>query len=537
MHNNQGAPGRCRASPRQIGGLVFAFLLILYVVTAKGFSEMGDAETYYVITESIVERGWVDIPPGAGLTDKVHNPRGIMKGRDGRTYSQYWLGYPLFQVPWYVAGKWVGQIVAGISPRWEALARFGPRVAINLAGAFVTAATAAALFGLLVTLGLHQSYSAATAVVYGLATYAWPYAKIGFYEPFLALTLLVAVLMLLWFDRRQSMGYILVFAFVLGWGTATRPSLILAWPPLLVYLLVILYRRTGQGKANWKHWLLAAGTVIVGMAPWLAVSLWYNALRTGSAVAPGYSPGNYMPTTALAHLATAVFGNTFSTGRGFFVYSPIALLMFWGIRPLWRKCRPQSILIWSLVLLNFIFFCARPGWYTIWPWGPRYLVVLAPLVMVAVGFGLARLWPRRVGRGIIVALIAISVLVQLLAIVVPYGTYLHYVEDTTGTWRTPISDPRYFPILGQVHTLQRVRFDRVPPAALSGGYVAQEVKTNIRHSLDFWWIYAYRLGVPPVVWAPLVAVLLAAAVMIGWRLRRLVRLPAPEQQRLEIPAG
>ena len=153
-----------------------------------------------------------------------------------------------------------------------------------------------------------------------------------------------------------------------------------------------------------------------------------------------------------------------------------------------------------------------------WPWGPRFLLVLAPLVMAAVGFALLRLWPKRGWRRVIVGLIVISCLVQVLAIAVPYGTYIHHVEDVTGTWRSAIWNPHYSPILGQIHTLRRVSFDRVPLAALHGRRIPQEVKMDLRHSLDFWFIYAYRLGIPAAAWGPLLAALLVAAVLVARRL-------------------
>ncbi len=497
----------------------------LYLITTKGFGEITDVEAYYLITESIVERGWVDLAPGAGLTEKVFHERWIVHGDDGRIYSQYWLGYPIFQIPWYLTGKWVGEAVTALRPELAALADFLPRVAINLAGSFITATTAILLFLLVIALGLPLSYSAATALLYGVATYAWPYAKIGFYEHFMAFTLVAALLLVVRFDRhKQRLWYVLASSFVLAWGTATRPTMVLAWPPILVYLYFVLRRRFGPLMREWKQYLLTAGAVVLGMMPWLAVCLWYNVIRTGLPLHPGYSPAEYTQTTNLSGFLTAVFGTTFSAGRGFFIYSPIALLMFWGTKPLWRRWPTESVLIWGLVALFGGFFCSRPGWYGIWPWGPRYLVVLTPLVMVAVGFALQHLWPRSTPRRLIIALIAVSIVVQLLAIVVPYSTYLHRVEDVTGTWRTAIWNPRYFPIFGQIHTLRRVRFDHIRAQALQGDVVTEEVKHNLRHSLDFWFIYAYRLGLPAKLWAPLLVTLISVTAIAAWRLWRVIQL-------------
>jgi hypothetical protein len=150
------------------------------------------------------------------------------------------------------------------------------------------------------------------------------------------------------------------------------------------------------------------------------------------------------------------------------------------------------------------------------------LLVVTPLVTVFVGFALAQLWKTKWGRRVVFALAAVSVTIQLLAIAVPFGTYLHYVKKTAGSPRVTVLNWRYCPILGQIHTLRRVRFERVPPEALTGGFVAEDVKMNLRHSLDFWFVYAYRLGVPGAVWLPLLTVVLAGIWLEARRLSRLM---------------
>ena len=53
---------------------------------------------------------------------------------------------------------------------------------------------------------------------------------------------------------------------------------------------------------------------------------------------------------------------------------------------------------------------------------------------------------------------------------------------------------------------------------------------DLRHSLDFWFIYAYRLGIPAAAWGALLAALLVAAVLVARRLYALVKLSPPEDQ-------
>ncbi len=510
---------------RRVGWLVFGFLCVVYIITTRGVSDLGDAETYFVITQSIVEHGRVDLPPEAGITEQVFNPRGIIVSPDGRKYSQYWLGYPIFQVPWYLAGKLVGNVVGSFAPRLDAFSRFWPRLAVNLAGGFVTAATGAVLFVLLVTLGISRSYSAATALIYGLATYAWPYSKIGFFEPFMGLALIFCLLMLVWFDRRQaSLGYVLGFAFALGWGTATKPSLVLAWPPLLIYLLVVMRRGTGGRSPRWQKQWLTAGAVIVGLAPWVIVCLWYNWVRTGSYLDPGYPAGNFAPCLALGHYVPGLVAHLVGPARGFFIYSPAVILLFWGLAGAWRDYRPLTMVVVAISLLFWGAFAARRLW-GFWCWGPRYLLPITPLVMILVAEGLRRLWASRRGKKAVVALLAVSLAVQLLAIIVPYGTWLRKVEAATGGARGVILSPRYCPLGGQIDSLRNVSFDAINFQAtnLQSGRPTDEFKTALRHSLDFWWVYAYRLGVPTGLIAVPLGLLMAGGIYLGLKLRAAIR--------------
>ena len=510
---------------------LFALTLLVYLVTAKGFSDLNDAEAYYLVTKALVERGAVDVEPE--LTEP--STKLYFEGPDGKLYAHFGIGFPLFAAPLYVIGQVGGWALEALSPRLAGVSDIFPRVAVTLGCALVAAGSVALLYLLLLRLGLGPVWAVSTALMYAFTTYVWAYSKIGFYDIHLVFFEVSALLAAVLYRQTRHLGWCLLSGFSLAWGTATRPTLGLALPILTVYL----------AWAGWRHWqdaaqaqerklpeasraralwaLLKPAVVFgLGMVPWLLIVLWYNSLRTGVTGDFGYPGTDFIPTRRILSFLKAVYGNSVSPGRGFFVYSPTVLLMFWGIGPLWRRWRAESLVLWPLALLTAAFFCARPGWETVWPWGPRYLLVLTPLVMLPVGFALPVLWARRSGRALVLTLLAVALVIQILSIVVPFGTFLHYVKQVAGSPRVAALNLHYIPILGQVHTLERVRFDRVPLKALRGGYVARDMKMNLRHSLDFWFIYAYRLGVPAALWVPPLLLLLAATGLTARRLQRQV---------------
>jgi hypothetical protein len=123
--------------------------------------------------------------------------------------------------------------------------------------------------------------------------------------------------------------------------------------------------------------------------------------------------------------------------------------------------------------------------------------------------------------------VGLSILVQMLAVVVPYGAWLHRVRAETGRSDAVIFSLRYWPLRGQIHTLGRVRTDRLDPAA-SGwetGPASEAFKQGLRESLDFWWYAAWRLGVPGYLLVVPCAVLVVAALWSGWRLAAWLRCP------------
>jgi hypothetical protein len=172
---------------------------------------------------------------------------------------------------------------------------------------------------------------------------------------------------------------------------------------------------------------------------------------------------------------------------------------------------------------------AGSGWATMRPWGPRYLEPMAPLVVVLVVAGIVALWRARRGRVLAATLIALSVVVQLLAIATPFGTWTDRVREETGSSFNTVFVPRYSPLWGQVVLLSEARADRIQAHRdeLTRGEPSEAFKRELRQSYDFWFVYAYRLGVPLAPLAAGAGLLLALVVAFGLALWRALGAHAP----------
>ncbi len=508
-----------RRRERRVAWLLFGFLSCVYLLSGKGFSEILDAEGYYLITKAIVEDGEVGVK--TELSSAVL--RGDEPTRDGRAFLHFGIGYPLAMVPFYVVGKVAGQVAMAADPRFQRFERFYTRASTSAAMAFVTALTGVGVYYLLLRLGLLILPSAAGGLLFGLATYAWPYAKIGFYEPFLGLCQVLALLWAMVYKTTHRARWLVLAGFAVGWGIAAKPSLGLLLPVIVGYVAWAAW--TGDRRGREARVLVAGPALALGAALWVGVMLWYNAERTGVATNPGYNPGNYTPTLDMVHILTALFGNAFSTGRGFFIYSPVALLFLLGLPWMWRRARGELVAILSLIALNVLFFAMRGNWMTMRPWGPRYLVPLSALFIIIAMPGIVAVWHRVSARRLIGCLIAVSVCVQLLAIAMPFGTWLDRVKEETGTSASAVYQLKYWPIWGQVVLLSDARLSPIDTAGanIATGEPPEEFKREIRLTPDFWSAYMYRLGVP--AWLVLLGVIVPAGLtaLLGVLLGRAMR--------------
>lgn len=501
---------------RRVAWLIFALLLCVYLLTAKGFTEILDAECYYLITRGLVERGDVSLQPELGL--------GVLRGdepvRHGKRYALFGIGYPLLLVPFYVAGRAGQELAVSLAPRVAKLAVLFPRVAVSLALVLITAATGVVVYYLTLHMGYGPGTAAAGALIFGLATYAWPYAKIGFYEPFLGLCQGLALLWAGVYARGAGVGWLVAAGFALGWGIAAKPSLALALPVIAAYVAWNALR--GDTGARGIRLARACLALALGLLPWCIVVGSYNALRTGSVFSDGHSAADTLPSGGLAQFGLSLLAHLVSPGRGFVIFSPILAAAVIGVPVLWRRSRAEVAAILAITALTVCYHASVPRRLHDYAWGPRMLEPLAPLLTVVAVAGMAAVWPRPGARRALQGLLAVSVGVQLLAVAMSFAPWMDHVWAQSSDWRVQTFALRYAPLWGQVQLLSRMTLAPMDRAAeqVAGGFLSEAFKAELRSTPDFWWAYAYRLGIPgPLILSAMV--LLAAGA--GWSARGLWR--------------
>jgi hypothetical protein len=389
---------------------LFVYLAALYSSTALGRIDSFDGEIMFRVAESLVERGSLQI------TDEIYHAN--------EPYAVYGLGTSLAVLPFYLAAK--------------ALA-FDPRMAASLLNPLVTAATATVLYLFGRRLHFSRRLAVGVALMFGVGTLAWPYAKTFFSEPLTAFLLLSAAYLAYLLRQRWLTWPAVGCGAALGFAVLTREDSAAVLPFYAAYLL-------WPGRPR----LTVAGVLALGLplAALLGVTAYYHALRFPDLF------GTYAARTGNtivwdgATLATGLYGQLLSSGKGLLFYTPLVLLAIpaWGL--FWRRSPHLCLLFTAIVVERIVFFSFLPRWFGGICWGPRYIVPIVPFLLLAVGFLLQQpAWRTTARRWLVGALFALSLGVQLIGVSVFYTDTLDVPLDRGATWDQVYFVPRYSPIL------------------------------------------------------------------------------------------
>jgi hypothetical protein len=333
---------------------------------------------------------------------------------NGHYYSDKAPGLSFLAVPVYIAARPVLQ--AG--PVQQAIDRLARSAAFNetvsevgtgllrekiyvaLVLTVVTFATVAVpgallgvlLFRLLAIFGLQAGQRAGLALVYGLATPAFPYSGAFYAHQLVAALLFGAFYLAFLIGRRQiSPAWSLLAGFLLGY------ALISEYPAALIIAAVGLYLLAALPDKRW-----VVGAALAG-APPLALMMAYNHAIFGTVMPVGYKYSELWQAehqTGFMSLsspsAEALWGVTFGGMRGVFFLAPVLLLAVVGMAVWWRSGKHRlelGVCAWSAV--SFILFNGSSAmWWGGYAVGPRYVVPMLPFLAMGLGAFAAR-WPGR----------------------------------------------------------------------------------------------------------------------------------------------
>ncbi len=470
---------------------VFLFFFGIYLFTISGLEFNTDAgEERIELVKAIVERHELSLTPGSAIV-----------GPDGKAYPLRGIAPVLLSAPFYILGKIIGSPAAA-----------GPVLIINQ---LLGAAGVAMVFLFAVSLGYSLRASALTAIFYGFGTFAWPYAKISFEHIIETFFVLLTVYFVYRYSVHGKISSILLSGISFGFAVNTRYTSALILPAIFL-MMIVHYLKKYELRDTVKYLSRDAGLFALAFLPFLGLSFWYNYARFGSIFETGY-------TLQAKRLGLDFFGGTplltglsgflISPGKGFFYYSPVAVLFLFSIRSFLKKNPGLGASFICIILSYLLFLSKNIYWHGDWAWGPRYLLVITPFFILPLASLFdSSLWLKnRFVRGAVYALFSVSFIIQVAAVSVDFNKYFLdlIIEEKVvftaihGEGVQPIFElpaERYFdwsksPVLAQFKFLTQMageikeyRYAELP----EGASVKEKIKAKtFMNVFDYWWLMQY----------------------------------------------
>jgi hypothetical protein len=346
---------------------LFILLVCAYAATFGGRLYSGDGIEMWRTAAGLLLRG------DLALEQDSSGRSWGYPGPDGRRYSPYALGLSLAEVPFVAAGKAAGALLP-LDERRREQVDWAAAVAVNL---FVTAGCGLLVYLIGAEAGFGLRAAVSAAVLYGLGTMAWVYSKHDFAEPLCALALAGAVWLLLRY-RRDPRAWLLAAAGAMnGYTFFTKYQMVVYSPILVVWLLLATDLRTRRVRDLLRP---LAVFLVPGLLFGIA-NLAVNHARFGTWMSTGY--GNQGAIFAgWTHVPTGLFGLLLSPGKGLFWYCPLVLASLFAWPAFHRRSPVLSLLSAAIAAATILMFAPLWWWHGDWAWGPRYLVIPLPFMVL-----------------------------------------------------------------------------------------------------------------------------------------------------------
>lgn len=512
-------------SLRRVALPLLAFLIGVLAIFSSGHTYSSDDETVLEATQSLLQ--------GDGSLHVTPSNIGSLSLReldDGSFVGVPGLGQSIIATPLTA----LGQIVASVAPTNES-----DQVARVVA--LLTNAVVLALAGLLVVrlsmqMGASLRGGLLLCFIYVFATMAWAHSKTLFTELSTALLLALAVSVSIdatsTTTSRQRARLTLAAGMAIGFAMHVRPSAGLFIPWIGIYLLVSTLRRWG-----WRPAALTGVVFGVGVSLMVSLLLITNYWRFGSATDLGYENVPYT-----YPVLRGFVNHFFSSGKSIFLYAPIVAVALAGS---WRSARTkpgETGLILAIVVTNTLFYSQVPYWAGDSAWGPRYVQIVLPLLVVLAAPVVDMPgWRTAVKVAGVAGLLAAG----LLGASVSFGVGVTYaydnVPDATG-WVESDQSPRYVEAMQHQlawqpqlthaqllpealrRSLGATRPSEAPDRAYPAGQTERQQWFWKPPYLDIWWILLPKEGVSRYWWV-LVLPMAASATWGGVVLVRRLKPP------------
>lgn len=517
----------------------------MYLATASGRLGTWDADIYYTVTENLVTRGRVDIPPALAYSHAAD-----WRGRNGLCYAPFDPGQSLANIPFYLAGRGAGAMLAtlrGSSGNSGGVADLITRGFVALSNTLYTALIVWVVWAMAGELGWGRRGRTACAAVFGFATMAWPYATMGFNQPLACLGQTLGVWGALRFLRTARPADALLAGGGCALAISVRLNTALALPFCALPMLWTLYK---SGAAS-RDKLRALAAFVLPVAAAVLLALGYNLLRFETPWRSGYA-GDANTRFSIGFIPRGMLILLLSPAKGLPWYVPAVIPAIGGLLCLARRGMPLEaekfgssrargwfvFLSAGIAASYLLFFSAMAyGHSGLHSWGPRFFVPLMPLLGIAAWAGFEAWAARPGGRMFGVAILVLSVAIQAMAVVSDQGERVVAMQRRFGAdfYERSFFSPGTSMLPDRVRAAGEKAAGLIEPRKLRPAVRVASTGSGVEKTLildyadlpNWWWVYGRAMGLIP---GPVLGVgILTGLIVLGWlagRVRRDLRMRA-----------
>ena len=236
---------------------------------------------------------------------------------------------------------------------------------------------------------LEHKFSRNTSIILtfllGFSTLIWSYSNTSLNLLPSCFFLLLGYLFFKKFQRLDQKKFLLFSSFSLGFAYLIRSDIILFIIPIWSLLLILILKRNKKINSLFIYSIpLLFSFFISKIIPFFIseplsknndISLPVEISIFGSVL-----------THSASELFVPIFGLLFAPGIGLLIFCPILLTIFFTFPDFFRKNKSDCLLFLSFFILNLFFHVSTTdSWHGLVGWGPRYLFLLIPFLLIPLG--------------------------------------------------------------------------------------------------------------------------------------------------------
>ncbi|MBC8320744.1 MAG: hypothetical protein H8E34_08480 [Bacteroidetes bacterium] len=398
---------------RKYSILLFTLVVVFVIVNFQGTETVrkvfidGDGSGHYAYLPSLLIFHSVDFEEVFQFEKHRRPPdytgHNFLKKGD-ILINKYTVGTALLQLPFFIVGLLLSLLFGFAPDGYNIIFQY----CIAFSTLFWVGIGIIYFIKLLVTYGVDRKFAWVMAIIslFGTNLFFYTFIQPSFTHAY-SFTLIT---IFLYFCRRVFLDYekryVLAAAFLLGLIVLVRPVNILVVASLpFIAGTPHNFMNSIKRKLSDHHYILAILVFLLAISPQLII----NYLQTGTLIIYGYeNEGFYFSNPQ-------IFDFLFGYRKGWFVYSPMFLLLFPAIINIWRRQSAYAFFTFILFILILVYiFSAWWNWFFGDSFGMRPMVDYYGLFMLVIALQLHQLKSLvlKIGAVIFVCLVILLNLVQ-----------------------------------------------------------------------------------------------------------------------------